>query len=87
MGYIAIKCSLDSKLPIFSVCSNLNINILEVIGKTSLSKIAKFSTLAETQVLAKKAHKLPKCRLECELIFIYICSVTLLVRTRVILVG
>ena len=39
MEHIEIKNSLDSKLQTFSICSIRILNILEVIAKTSFSKI------------------------------------------------
>ena len=42
--HIVIKNSLDYKLQTFSICSVRILNILEVIGKTSFSKISKCST-------------------------------------------
>ena len=49
MENIVIKNSLDSKLQIVSICFVTILNILEVIAKTSFSKIAKFSTLLQEE--------------------------------------
>ena len=46
MQYITIINSLDSKLQIISLVSFRILNILEVIAKSSLKKIAKYLTLA-----------------------------------------
>ena len=48
MEHIEMKNSLDSKLQLLSICSVRILNILEVIAKTSFSKIAKCSTLPES---------------------------------------
>ena len=45
MEHIERVCSLESKLFLISICSIRILDILEVIAKTSFSKIAKFSTL------------------------------------------
>ena len=44
-------CSLESRLFFGSICSVRIHNILEVIAKTSFSKISKFSTLTLTAAL------------------------------------
>ena len=49
MEHIEIKNSLDSRLQILSIYSIRILNILEVIAKTTFSKIAKYSTLPESE--------------------------------------
>ena len=45
MEHVEMKNSLNSKLQIESICSIRILNILEVIGKKSFSKIGKRATL------------------------------------------
>ena len=58
MGHIGKDCSLESKLFLVSIYSIRILNILEVIPKTIISKIAKGATLISERIITDQTLSL-----------------------------